>query len=209
MYKAKWLVSLVVIVVLSAFKMPGEKDDWKLGEDKKGIKIYTKKSEQGKIRTSKAIMFVNVPPSKVIEALLDFNGYAKWFPNCLEAKVLKKISDSESISHLIYKTPWPLPNVDCIQRMVIDRKTARDTTYIRVNAEPDYIGPSGGCSRVKQMQGSWQIVAVPGGSMLTNTYYSDMGGIIPAWLANTQAVEIPYNIFENMRNFLQSGKTKK
>ena len=151
-------------------------------------------------------MYLNVSTAKVLEVLSDFNGYSKWFPDCQEAKVLKKISDNESISHLIYKTPWPLPNVDCVQRIVVD-KPIKDTTYIHVHAEPNYIGPSGSCARVKQMQGSWKIVAVPGGVFVTNIYSSDMGGIVPAWLANTQVVEIPFNIFRNMRSYI-TGKKK-
>ena len=210
MYNGKWGVNLMAaVILLSAFRISGEKDDWKLGEDKDGIKIYTKKSEQGKIRTSRAEMFLNVPPVRVVEALLDFNSYAKWFPSCMEAVILKRVSDKEFVSHLIYKTPWPLPNLDCVQRMVIDHQATNDTTFIRVKAEPDFIGPSGSCVRVKQMQDTWQIVAGNGGSMLTNTYYTDMGGIIPYWLANTQSVEIPYNIFHNMRDFIIKGKPKK
>lgn len=210
MYKVRWTVNLIaVVIILCSFRISGDKDEWKLGTEKEGIKVYTKKSEEGKIRTSKSIMTVTVPPAKVVEALLDFNNYAKWFPSCIEAKILKRVSDNEFISHLIYKTPWPLPNVDCVQRMIIDRKAVGDTISIRVMAEPDFIGPSGSCARVKQMKGSWQIVAIPGGSMLTNIYYSDMAGILPAWLANTQSVDIPYSIFHNMRDFVQSAKTKK
>jgi hypothetical protein len=209
MYNVKWPIGLIVVLVLfSSFRKPAEKDDWKLGEDKEGIAVYTKKSEMGKIRTSKAIMFLNIPPAKVIAALLDINSYSKWFPNCLEAKVLKRVSDNESISHLIYKTPWPLPNLDCVQRMVIDRKPVGDTIFIRVKAEPDFIGPSGSCVRVKEMQDTWQIISVKGGSLVSNVYYTDMGGIIPYWLANTQSVDIPYNIFHNMRDFL-NGKSVK
>ena len=210
MYKVNWnVIGLVLIcVVLSSFRTPGDKDDWKQGADKDGIKVYTKKSEQGKIRTSKAEMFLPVPAAKVINLLLDFDSYSKWFPSCMEAKILKRVSDNESVSHLIYKTPWPLPNIDCVQRMVVDSRSKGDTSYIRVRAEPDFIGPSGSCARVKEMQGSWQIVSVKGGVMVTNVYYSDMAGIIPFWLANTQSVEIPYNIFHNMRDFI-FGKAKK
>lgn len=210
MYKVKQALCLMaVLVIFSVNCQAGEKDDWKLGEDKEGIKVYTKKSEQGKIRTSKAEMFLPVPTATIVAALLDFNAYKNWFPSCMDAKILKRVSDNEFISHLIYKTPWPLPNLDCVQRMVIDSKPSGDTTRIHVRAEPDYIGPSGSCVRVKQMQGSWQIIAVKGGVMVTNIYYTDMGGIIPYWLANTQSVEIPFNIFHNMRDYITKGKGRK
>jgi hypothetical protein len=209
MYNLKWYACLCISVVfLTSFKIANEKDDWKLGADKDGIKIYTKKSEEGKIRTSKAEMFLSVPASKVVEILSDYNNFSKWFPSCLDSKILKKVSENESISHVIYKTPWPLPNVDCIQRMVIDKSIA-DTVSIRVSAVPDYMAPSGSCARVKEMKGSWKIVSVKGGVMVTNIYYSDMANLIPYWLANTQAVDIPFNIFHNMREFVISGKGKK
>src|SRR5665213_3268528 len=133
MYKVKWGLGLIaVVIVLTSHRVVSDKDDWKLGADKEGIKVYTKKSEQGKIRTSRAEMFLNVPPARVVEALLDFTSYAKWFPSCMEATILKRINDNEFVSHLIYKTPWPLPNLDCVQRMVIDKKAVGDTIFIRV-----------------------------------------------------------------------------
>ena len=132
MHKGVWTLGLMTgMIVFSAFKLTGEKDDWKQGADKEGIKVYTRKSEQGKIRISKAEMFLPVPAAKVIEALLDFESYAKWFPSCIEAKILKRVSDNEFVSHLIYKTPWPFPNLDCVQRMVIDRRSIGDTVYIK------------------------------------------------------------------------------
>ena len=209
MYNVRSLALTILFLVLStSVSLSSDIDDWKLGADKEGIKIYTKKSEQGKIRTSRAEMYLNVPVSKIVEVLSDYDNFSKWFPNCLEAKILKNTSTNESISHVVYKTPWPLPNVDCIQKMIVDKAIA-DTLYIRVSALPDYIPSCKGSARVKEMQGSWKIVTVKGGVMVTNIYYSDMANLLPYWLANTQSVEIPYSIFHNMREFITTGKGRK
>jgi hypothetical protein len=204
MYLSKHILAIVTVTLLSAVVFAkGNYNDWRLGADKDGIKVYTRKSEQGKIRTARAEMFLNVPPNNVITALLDFTSYAKWFPNCKSAQILKRYSEREFVSILVYKTPWPLPDMDCVERMTIERRTGNDTTFIHVKAEPDFIETTSAV-RVKQMEGTWLIIAQNGGTQVVNTYYSDMGGIIPYWLANTQTVEIPFNIFTHMRNYVIS-----
>jgi hypothetical protein len=208
MHKAKWcaawLLMCVVISSIAAVKI----EDWKLGENKEGIQVYTRKSEFGKIRTSKAEMFIAVPAAKVVEALMDFNNYSKWFPSCIGAAILTRVSDNEFMSQLKYKTPWPFPNMDCVERMIIDRRPGGDTTFIRVKAEPKYIGPTGNLVRIREMEDTWQIVSVRGGTQVTNVYYADLGNFVPYFIANTQAVDIPYNIFHNMRDFISSGQKK-
>ena len=177
-----------------------DRDDWRLGTDQNGIKVYTRHSEEGKIRTSRAEMFLPISVDQVIAMLNDFNGYGSWFPSCKVARVLNRVSDNEFMAILEYKTPWPFPNLDCVESMRIDRRGAKDTSYIWVRATPDYIAETKGVVRVKQMQASWTIIPVNGGTYVINEYYTDMGGIIPAWLANTQAVEIPFNIFSKMKD---------
>lgn len=193
---------LLVLHMLVAISMSAASDDWRLGTDKSGIKVYTKKSEQGKIRTSRAEMLVPISVDQVIALLNDFNSYGGWFPSCKSAKILKRISDNEFLAILTYKTPWPLPDLDCAERMTITRRGSTDTSYINVNCEPD-AAPLTSATRIRQMHAYWKLIPVKGGTYVINEYYTDMGGIIPAWLANTQAVEIPFNIFSGIRQHVR------
>jgi hypothetical protein len=191
------------------FAMAVMSDDWKLGAEKDGIKVYTRKTDECKMRTSRAEMFVPVSVDQILSVLNDFNSYGGWFPSCKEAKILKRINENEFMAILTYKTPWPLPNHDCVERVILDRRPGSDTSYIRVHAEPDYAPMVKDVSRVKQMRASWKLVSVKGGTYVINEYYSDMGGLVPAWIGNTQAVEIPYNIFSGIKQRIISIFHKK
>ncbi|MCW3127727.1 MAG: hypothetical protein JWO03_3385 [Bacteroidetes bacterium] len=197
------LIGLLLFTAVSVDAFPARygaaADDWKLGTEKDGIKVYTRKTEQSKMRTSRAEMFVPVSVDQILSVLNDFNSYGGWFPSCKDARILKRINDHEFMAILTYKTPWPLPNLDCVERVILDRKPGNDTSYIRVKAEPDYAPMVKDVSRVKQMEASWKLISVKGGTYVINEYYSDMGGLVPAWIGNTQAVEIPYNIFSGIK----------
>ena len=210
MNKIKWFIYLSFgIVSLSSFTLVSNNEEWKLGTEKDGIKVYTRKTDQCKMKTSRAEMFVPVTMDKVLAVLNDFDSYAGWFPSCQNAKILKRINDNEFMAILTYKTPWPLPNLDCVERLTIDRTSNGDTAYIIVSAEPGYVAMAKDVSRVKQMKGSWKLVSVKGGTYMINEYYSDMGGLVPAWIGNTQAVEIPFNIFSNIKQRIISLFKKK
>lgn len=201
----------IAFVLLTSFsrRTRTDKDDWKLGTDKDGIKVYTRKSEQGKIRTSRAEMFLPITVDQAITVISDFSAYAGWFPSCKDAKVLKRMGDGDFMAILIYKTPWPFPNMDCVERLTIEKHGGRDTSFVHVKATPTYVPETKGIVRVKEMQASWQVIPMNGGTYVINEYYTDMGGIIPAWLANTQAVEIPFNIFSGMKQRVNDLYRKK
>ncbi|MBS1685409.1 MAG: hypothetical protein JSS76_11660 [Bacteroidetes bacterium] len=189
-----------IMLLIAAPSIHAAGDDWRLGTEKNGIKVYTRKSDQGKMRTSRAEMTLPISVEQVIALLNDFNSYGSWFPSCRSAKILKRISDDEFLAILTYKTPWPLPDLDCAERMTIVRR--RDTSYINVNCEPD-AAPLTSATRIRQMHAYWKLIPVKDGTYVINEYYTDMGGIIPAWLANTQAVEIPFNIFSGVRQHVR------
>lgn len=201
-YSRHRLAALLCLLLLSASCLQAAGDDWRLGTDKNGIKVYTRKSEQAKMRTSRAEMLLPISVDQVISLLNDFNSYGGWFPSCRSAKILKRISDNEFLAILTYKTPWPLPDLDCAERMTITRRSGTDTSYINVNCEPD-AAPLTSATRIRQMHAYWKLIPAKGGTYVINEYYTDMGGIIPAWLANTQAVEIPFNIFTGIRQHVR------
>ncbi len=193
-------LAAVLCLLLCACSLRAATDDWRLGTDKNGIKVYTRKSEQGKMRTSRAEMLLPVSVDQVIAVLNDFNSYGGWFPSCRSARIIRRISDTEFLAILTYKTPWPLPDLDCAERMTIVHHP--DTSFINVNCEPD-AAPLTSATRIRQMHAYWKLIPVRGGTYVINEYYTDMGGIIPAWLANTQAVEIPFNIFTGVRQHVR------
>ena len=143
---------LLGVLLFSSFTFRSDKNEWKLEMEKDSIKIFTKKSEACPIRTSKAETLLNLSGEELTKFLLDFDNYPKWFPSCKNARLLKRISDNEFVAHLEYKTPWPFPNLDCAERVIVERNAETNLILIRMRAEPDYIPVIAGSVRIKQMQ---------------------------------------------------------
>jgi hypothetical protein len=210
--RPKTIHFLLLALVLSSFTWRFQIDDWLLEREKKGIKVFTKKSRWGKLRDSKAEMLLpNAKIDELVKFICDFDNYPNWVPRCREAKVLARISDNEFIAYMIFRSPWPVADRDCVVRVKLTRDPATGTVNIHETSEPKYINRRSNVIRIEQMYSNWRIVPQAGGLMVTNEYSTNPGGSIPDWLTNTQSVDNPYDIFTTIQNVIPSankGKSK-
>jgi len=187
-------------------------DDWLLEREKKGIKVFTKKSRWGRLKDSKAEMLLpNAKAEELVKFLCDYDNYPNWVPRCREAKVLARISDTEFIAYMIFKSPWPVADRDCVLRVRIQRDPATGAITINETSEPHYVTRRSNVIRIEQMFSLWRIVPQSDGLMVTNENSTNPGGSIPDWLTNTQSVDNPYDIFTTIQNTIPSankGKSK-
>ena len=182
-------------------------DDWLLEREKKGIKVFTKKSKWGRLRDSKADMVLaNTKVEDVVKFLIDFDNYPNWMPRCRTAKVLARFSDNEFIGYTVLKC-WPLADRDCVLRITVQKDPATGIVVINEVSEPKYINHKSNVVRIEQMFATWRIVPKDGGAEVTNEYSSNPGGGIPDWLTNTQSVENPFEMFSTIQNALPSTRS--
>jgi hypothetical protein len=197
-------------LVLSSFAWRFQVDDWLLEREKKGIKVFTKKSRWSRLRDSKAEMLLpNAKIDELVRFICDFDNYPNWVPRCREAKVLARISDHEFIAYMIFKSPWPVADRDCVVRVRVEKDPATGAVTIHETSEPRYINRRSDIVRIEQMFSDWHIVPQQGGLMVTNEYSTNPGGSIPDWLTNTQSVDNPFDIFTTIQNKIPSANKGK
>jgi ribosome-associated toxin RatA of RatAB toxin-antitoxin module len=193
-------------LTLCSFASHFQVDDWLLEREKKGIKVFTKKSRWGRLKDSKAEMFLpNARMDEMIKFISDFDNYPNWVPRCREAKVLARISDNEFIAYMIFKSPWPVADRDCVVRVRIDRDPVSGIVRIRETSEPKYINRKSNIVRIEQMFSTWDIVPQSNGLMVTNINSTNPGGSLPDWLTNTQSVDNPFDIFTTIQKVIPSS----
>ena len=188
---------LVVFLALTSFKKP-QVNEWVYEREKKGIKVFTKKSKWGKLRDSRAVMIVPTSATDMHKLITDFNNYPSWVPRCKSAKVIAHISDNEFIGYLVFNAPWPVANRDCIVRVKTEI-SASGVITIRETSEPKYLKPVDGVVRIEQVFSTWKFTPTANGTEVVNEYSSNPGGSIPDWMINTQSVENPLVTFENIQ----------
>jgi len=200
------LLLFLAFISLSSFKKQQQLDEWVYEREKKGIKIFTKKSKWGHLRDSKAQMFVSTSPEEMLKFLTDFDNYKTWFPRCSQSKVVARLNENESIVHLFFDAPWPIKNRDCVIRVKVDKNNNTGTVTITQTSEPKYLKQQDEVVRINQLISVWKITPKNGGTDLYNEYATNPGGNIPDWMTNTQSVENPLATFESIQ---QKVVTKK
>ena len=198
---------LVAVLFLTSFRQTTlPMNEWVYEREKKGIKVFTKKSKWGRLRDSKAQMVVPTSVDEVVKFLTDFDNYPNWFPRCKKARVVARLNDNEFIAYLLFNAPWPVADRDCVIRVKVEKDAKTNAVTITQTSEPKCVARQDECFRIEQLVSIWKMVPKDGGTEITNEYASNPGGNIPDWLINTQSVDNPMVTFENLQGKVVTKK---
>lgn len=202
----KILLVFLAFASLQSFKWAQQVDGWVYEQEKKGIKVFTKKGKWGQLRDSKAVMTVNNTPEQMLAFLTDFDHYNTWFARCQKSKLLARIGDNEYIVYLFFDAPWPASDRDCVIRVKVVKDDTTGAITVTQTSEPKYVKEEANVVRVQQLVSTWKLVPTSTGTLVTNEYASNPGGNVPDWMVNTQSVETPMTTFQNLQQKAVTAK---
>jgi hypothetical protein len=203
----KMLLLFLAFLSLSSFtRIQQSGDGWVYEREKKGIKIFTKKSKWGHLRDCKAMMTVPESPEQMLRILTDFDHYTTWMPRCKKSGVVAHLNDNESIVHMHFSAPWPVKDRDCVVRIKTERDLKTGVIIVTETSEPKYLKEESDEVRIQQLVATWKLIPANGGTEIINEYSSNPGGNIPDWMTNTQSVDNPLATFENLQQRAISSK---
>lgn len=185
----------------------GPKDVWILSKNDKRRNIQTwYKQEEGKhTRTFKIIANLNVPMGQTAMALMGGDSWKRWFWECLDSKLLKKVSSKESIFYLKVNVPRPFPDRDTVLHAVIEQPYSTKTgkLVIRFNAMPDYIATVPDVVRAKAFTFKIEIKPLTDTSLQVELEgYVDPGKDLPAWAVNFMMRNAPYSSILGLERYV-------
>ncbi len=198
-------ILFLALISLASFKKQTS-DEWVYEQEKKGIKVFTKKGKWGRLRDSKATMLLNSKPEQILATLTDFANYKVWFPRCSKSRLVARPAENEYIVQLYFNAPWPVKDRDCVIRVKVQKDAATGAIIISQTSEPKYVREESDVVRIQQIQSVWKLIPRSGGTEVINEYSSNPGGNIPDWMTNTQSVETPMVTFENLKLKVSSQK---
>jgi len=194
---------IVAILFLLIIYRSGLAQDWFLKKDEQGIKVYTKRSKSSGFDSFLAAMEVNVSVGEITEFLKNMDKYPEAFPDTKKLKILKRPNDSTQIQYTYTEAPWPVSDRDGVYEMIFRTNSKTRQLLTRARALPTFIPEKEGVVRIQRSESYW--IATPIGQNKTRLEYivnADPGGSIPEWLANSAAVDIPFDTFVNIRKTL-------
>jgi len=177
--------------------------NWELEKDKEDIQIYTRTVAGYAIKEYKAITTLKTTVTKLTNLLKDHENLKSWFVKCPMSKRLKKVSEDEYYVYFLNDAPWPVSDRDNITKMNFELLD-NGTQLIHLKGVPDYLPEKSDIVRIPRMQAKWMFEPQANGMVkITQQVLADLGGRIPAWLANFAIVEAPFETLSNLRKELK------
>ena len=176
------------------------KDDWKLEKNDKGIQVYTRLPKGSDFKSYKAHTLINAKRDKVEKMVLGIEHYIKWFPDCLESKVVERRSENEIVVYYKIASPWPAEDRDAVVRLEIERDD--QSTLINFEEEDGIVPLKDEAVRIPKTKGYWKFTDKEEFTSVEYMNEVDPGGSVPAWISNLFVVDAPFETLLAMRSLL-------
>jgi hypothetical protein len=192
-----------LLLIISAVSVFGQ-SDWKLSAEKDGIKVYTSKVPDSKIKAIKVECEIKASESQLVALLMDVNSSADWIYHTKSCTLIKQVSPSELYYYSEINLPWPAANRDFVAHLTVNQDPVTKVVTIDGPAVSGMVNQKKGVVRVTDSQGLW--IITPRGFdkvKVDYTLHTDPAGNLPSWLVNMFATDGPMQVFENMRQQVQ------
>jgi hypothetical protein len=133
------LVSSLALVGLA--HADGSKPKWELFDEEDGIKMYRHDVAGSSIVALRGEGFVAAPISRVASVLADRNRSTEWIDRLKRTKLLRQISETESIEWDHITTPSPLKDRDFVFKTVITTDPAKKKVIFSYYSVTDPAAP--------------------------------------------------------------------
>ena len=172
--------------------------EWSLIKDDKRhkIKAYSKKEDGHRFRSFKVQGILNGSLEAAARCQFDIENIPSWYMNVTEAKLLKRVSDTEYYFYFYAKMPFGVPHRDVVVHAKIQPySTKTGFLAISYSAAPDFIPIKSGVIRMPSYETITKLRPISEDQTEEQLEgYVDPGGEgLPVWLVNYAQRRTPYS----------------
>ncbi len=189
-----------VFLFFSLLGLLPAQSDWSLAKEADGIRVYTRSVPGSGLKAFRGeVTLTGASLKAVLNTILDVEQFPKLSPRTASARLVKAVSDREHYIYAVTDAPWPVRDRDGIYHFRAE-DTADGAVIVRMEARPDFLPHESGLVRIPRSEGFWQLQRRPDGRLrILYQNHTDPGGSIPAWLANSSVVNIPFKTLQNLK----------
>ena len=176
---------MIVLLLLAPIALAGtDEGHWERVTERDGIVIERRIDDPSPVRELRAKTHSLLAPAAIMATLWKHEDYVHFVPYLRRVDVLRDEGDSRLVYEQI-RVPL-VKDRDTVLRFTRSFSTATGVYEMSSRAVPEEGPPEGnGYVRVRTSQAHWTLApANDGGTELTYTLRTDMGGLVPAWIVN-------------------------
>lgn len=193
-----WIYPLFLIITIFEVPINNTILDWKLVEEKEGIKVYTRNPSNSDFKEIRIKANFEGDIDSFLHKLNTPYSYTQWVYKCTEGKMLEQIDSQEFYYYTVSNMPFPVKDRD----MVVRCKQWKDTKgifYSSSTAAPNFIPNKKDLVRIPYFKSEWKITPLPDKEILVDyTALADPGGSLPAWIVNLAVTTGPLKTMQQL-----------
>ena len=210
----KELLIILIVVFSLCVTANAEKVVWKKLKKTNGVQMFSRSILNSKFKEYKAVSYIDLPMEFLFEALLDIDNYPKWYPDCLEAKLLKSFDtdhvEGNFIIYFFLDAQWPAANRDVVVRSNSMHDWANGHVVIKLNKTPYKYPYKKGVQRMTEFKAKYDFQYITRTrTRVIYTSLADIGGRIPAGLVNATNKKLTAKTIINLREQAKAPIYKK
>jgi len=210
------LIAAVCLVAVAAashliWKYSGS-NQWKLVQDKKGIRVYSRKVPGDSVMQFRGVTRVTAKMDPFVALLLDPGACNLGNDGCYAPTVLQKVDEQHGGTGYYsfkWKYPFHFQDRQYVVKCTFTQDPRSKEVFETVEAVPDKLPPDNCCVRITHMQNTWRLTPVENGQIEIE-YVVDApgGGFFPYLLDNAGGPAYMRYLLVKMPKWMQNEPYK-
>jgi hypothetical protein len=197
--------TIVFFITFLSITTAFTQDNWELAKDKDGIKVWTRKRDNSKLKEYKGVMVVQTSVEKLLAVFKNIKYHEKFFYKCKQGSVslVKKNNDNEFYTYMVFEAPI-VKNRDAVTHFLFNKPNTDGSVVLSLEAMPNLVPYKPDCVRVPEMKGYWKFTPKSDSTVeVIHQAYSSPGPGLPESLANLASVDAPYSMLVSLKNLIK------
>ena len=135
------LATLFALTGVARADTPAQAPSWEMFDEEDGIRMYRRDVAGSSIVALRGEGFIAAPITRVASVLVDRKRSTEWIDRLVKTKLLREISETESIEWDHIKTPSPLKDRDFVFKTVITTDPAKKKVIFSYYSVTDPLAP--------------------------------------------------------------------
>jgi hypothetical protein len=188
---------------------PTKPPAWELFDEEDGVRMYRRDVPGSDVVALRGEGFVAAPIARVASVLIDRKRATEWIDRLVKTKLLRAISETESINWNHIKTPTPLKDRDFVFKTVLTTDPAQKKVLFSYYSVTDPAAPvTDDYVRGEFQQGKFELTmasrknkdgSVTRGTIVVAEVVVDPRGSVPTFLVNMVQKSWPYKTLTALR----------
>jgi hypothetical protein len=195
--------SLSIILTVAAFAVPQDAmaDAWTKIDDSEGIAVYRRELPGSDVIAFRGEAVIAAPLVRVASAAFDTSRAPEWIDSLAEARVVRRISNTEFVEYDHFKMPVLIKDRDFVTLNRIEWDPTRQALTVRVRSTTDPAAPATSYVRGEVISSTFVLAPTSDGkgTRVIGDVHCDPRGSLPKWLVNMVQKDWPHTTLKSLR----------